>query len=75
MGYSSFLPGLARAAQAGRLRISPRRVVAISEPLLAEARAALELTWAVPVVNAYGMSEGVFTFVPPPVTGPSGARG
>ncbi len=61
MGYSSFLATIAREADAGRLRIAPRRVVAISEPLLPEARAVIEQTWAVPVANGYGMSEGVFT--------------
>lgn len=61
MGYSSFLAIIAAEADAGRLRIAPRRVVAISEPLLAEARAVIERTWGVPVANGYGMSEGVFT--------------
>ena len=37
MGYSSYLPRLTMEARAGRLRISPRRIVAISEPLLPEA--------------------------------------
>lgn len=61
MGYSSFLPTIAREADARRLRIAPRRVVAISEPLLPEARGVIERTWGVPVANGYGMSEGVFT--------------
>lgn len=61
MGYSSFLPTIARQAAAGSLRIAPRRVIAISEPLLPEARAAIERAWGVPVANGYGMSEGVFT--------------
>jgi phenylacetate-coenzyme A ligase PaaK-like adenylate-forming protein len=61
MGYSSFLPTVAREADAGRLRIRPRRVVAISEPLLPEARTMIERTWGAPVANGYGMSEGVFT--------------
>src|SRR5262249_34662219 len=61
IGYSSMLPRLAREARAGRLRISPRRVMAISEPLLPEARAAIRETWDVPIGNRYGMSEGVFT--------------
>jgi phenylacetate-coenzyme A ligase PaaK-like adenylate-forming protein len=38
MVYSSFLPRLALEAQAGRLHITPRRIVAISEPLLPETR-------------------------------------
>jgi phenylacetate-coenzyme A ligase PaaK-like adenylate-forming protein len=61
MGYSSFLPRLAREARAQRLLIAPQRVVAISEPLLPEARADLEATWGVPVASGYGMSEGLFT--------------
>ncbi|GAC1604180.1 MAG: phenylacetate--CoA ligase family protein [Acidimicrobiales bacterium] len=60
MGYSSFLPRLAREAREGRLRIRPDLVTAISEPLLPEDRAELELTWEAPVASAYGMSEGLF---------------
>lgn len=61
MGYSSFLPRLANEYRAGRLRISPRRIAAISEPLLPEARRAVEEAWPVPIANGYGMSEGVFS--------------
>ncbi len=61
MGYSSFLAHLALEARAGRLRIAPRRVIAISEPLLPEIRAALDEAWGVPIANGYGMSEGAFT--------------
>ena len=61
MGYSSLLPRLALEAQRGRLRITPRRVIAISEPLLPEARQVVHETWGVPIANGYGMSEGVFT--------------
>ncbi len=61
MGYSSFLPRLATETRAGRLRITPQRVVAISEPLLPEARAELEAAWGVPVASGYGMSEGLTT--------------
>ena len=59
MGYSSFLPRLATETRAGRLRIAPQRVVAISEPLVPDARADLEATWGVPVASGYGMSEGL----------------
>jgi phenylacetate-CoA ligase len=61
IGFSSMLQRLAREAQAGRLRISPRRVMAIAEPLLPEARAAIRRAWDVPIGCRYGMSEGVFT--------------
>ncbi len=60
-GYSSFLPRLAAEARAGRLRISPSRIMAISEPLLPEARADLEATWGVAVWSSYGTSEGLQT--------------
>ena len=39
--YSSFLARLACEASAGRLRISPRRVAAIAEPLLPTDRATI----------------------------------
>ena len=44
----------------GRLRIRPRRINPISEPLVPETRALLDEVWGVPVANGYGMSEGVF---------------
>lgn len=61
MGYSSFLAHLALEARAGRLRIAPRRVTAISEPLLPETRAAIDDAWGAPIANGYGMSEGATT--------------
>jgi phenylacetate-CoA ligase len=61
VGFSSVLPLLAREALSGRLVISPRRVMGIAEPLLPEARAAVQDAWAVPVGSRYGMSEGIFT--------------
>jgi phenylacetate-coenzyme A ligase PaaK-like adenylate-forming protein len=61
MGYSSFLPRLVIEARAHRLRIAPRRVVAISEPLPPEVRAMVEEAWGAPVASGYGMSEGAFT--------------
>ena len=61
MGYSSFLPRLALEARSGRLRITPRRVIAISEPLLPEARQVIHEAWGVPIANGYAMSEGIFT--------------
>jgi len=60
IGYSSLLGCLARQASAGQLRISPRRVAAISEPLLPQTRAAIRAAWNVPIGARYGMSEGVF---------------
>jgi phenylacetate-coenzyme A ligase PaaK-like adenylate-forming protein len=61
MAYSSFLPRLAMEAHGGRLHITPRRIVAISEPLLPETRHDVQQTWGAPIANGYGMSEGVFT--------------
>jgi phenylacetate-CoA ligase len=61
IGYGSFLPRLAGEARAGRLHISPRRVMAIAEPLFPEARAAVLEVWDVPVGSRYGMSEGLFS--------------
>jgi phenylacetate-CoA ligase len=56
-GYTSALPALAREAEAGRLRIAPRYVMAASEPLLPEIRAALARAWRVPVLNYCACSE------------------
>lgn len=60
MGYSSFLPRLVIEARSQRLRIAPRRVVAIAEPLPPELRAMVEEEWGAPVASGYGMSEGAF---------------
>ena len=59
-GYSSVLHRLALEARHGRLRIQPRRINPISEPLTPETRALLQEVWGVPIINGYGMSEGVF---------------
>ncbi len=59
-GYSSVLHRLALEARRGRLRIRPRRINPISEPLLPETRALLHEVWGVPILNGYGMSEGLF---------------
>jgi phenylacetate-CoA ligase len=56
-GYPTALHPLAHEAEAGRLRISPRRVISSSEPLLPEIRAAVEQAWRVPVVNVWATSE------------------
>jgi phenylacetate-coenzyme A ligase PaaK-like adenylate-forming protein len=56
--YPSVLHGLAFEARAGRLRISPRRVLSLAEPLLPEIRAVAEEAWGVGVGNLWGASEG-----------------
>lgn len=57
-GYPTALAALAVEAGAGRLRIRPKLVYAHSEPLLSEARRALEEAWLCPVTNGYGTTEG-----------------
>jgi phenylacetate-CoA ligase len=61
--YPSVLHVLAGEAQAGRLRIAPRQVLAGAEPLLPETRAAAERAWGTQVINIYGTSEGGGTAV------------
>jgi phenylacetate-CoA ligase len=56
--YPSVLHVLAFEARAGRLRISPRRVLSLAEPLLPEIRAVAEEAWGVGVGNLWGASEG-----------------
>jgi phenylacetate-CoA ligase len=62
--YPSALHLLSFEAQAGRLRINPRRVQSAAEPLLPEIRAAAEAAWRVRIGNLYGTSEGGGTAVP-----------
>jgi phenylacetate-CoA ligase len=57
MGYPSMLALLAVEAQAGRLRILPKRITCTSEPLLPEVRRALEEAFHAPVASMYGTSE------------------
>jgi phenylacetate-coenzyme A ligase PaaK-like adenylate-forming protein len=56
-GYPSSLHPLVHEAEAGRLRIAPRRVLTSGEALLPEIRTALEATWGVPVANMWSASE------------------
>jgi phenylacetate-coenzyme A ligase PaaK-like adenylate-forming protein len=58
VAYASILPELAHEAWTGRLRIAPRRVISVSEPLLPEIRAAAEEAWGGTVVNWWASSEG-----------------
>lgn len=62
--YPSALHLLSFEAQAGRLRIKPRRVQSAAEPLFPEIRAAAEHAWGVRVGNLYGTSEGGGTATP-----------
>ena len=57
-GYPTMIAPLASQARAGRLRIAPRLITTMSEPLLSEMRSAIEETWQCPVLNYYGSSEG-----------------
>lgn len=56
--YASMLGVLAGETLAGRLQISPLRIVTTSEPLLPEVRALAETTFGAPVANCWGTSEG-----------------
>lgn len=56
--YASMLGALAAEARAGRLRITPRRVMSTAEPLLPEIRAVVAATWGAPIANMWGTSEG-----------------
>ncbi len=56
--YPSALHVLSHEAVAGRLRITPRRILAGAEPLLPEIRAAAEEVWGAKVINCWGTSEG-----------------
>lgn len=58
MAYASMLGVLAAEAEAGRLRISPRRIVTTSEPLLPEVRALAERVFGAPIANCWGTTEG-----------------
>ena len=58
LAYPSALHVLAHEAVAGRLRITPRRILAGAEPLLPEIRASAEEVWGVKVINCWGTSEG-----------------
>ena len=55
--YPSMLSALVGEAQAGRLVISPRRIMTMAEPLFDEIREAGEATWDAPVANMWGTSE------------------
>jgi phenylacetate-CoA ligase len=56
-GYPSAVRLLALQSRAGRLNVSPLRVVVGSEPLLPETRELLTRTWGVTIENAYATSE------------------
>src|SRR5262249_34954338 len=49
MDYGSMLATLVVEARAGRLTISPRRIIAVAEPLLPEVREAAWDAWGAPI--------------------------
>lgn len=55
--YPSMLSALVAEARAGRLRVRPRRILTMAEPLFDEIREAGEETWGAPVANMWGTSE------------------
>jgi len=61
-GFPSAVHLLAREAAAGRLVISPKRVLTCGEQLTDEARKAVAQAWGVDVYDYWGCSEGVYAF-------------
>ena len=61
--YPSMLARLLTESRAGRLRIRPRRILTMAEPLLAETRLAAEELWDAALANLWGTSEGGVTAV------------
>ena len=61
--YPSMLATLTAEAIAGRLKIRPRRIVTMAEPLLGEIREAAQRTWKAPVANLWGTSEAGITAI------------
>jgi phenylacetate-CoA ligase len=61
--YPSMLSRLVLEARSGRLRIRPRRILTMAEPLLPATRTAAEETWQAPVANMWGTSEGGVTAI------------
>ncbi len=59
VGYPSRLAQLGAEREAGRLRISPRLVIATAEMLTEATRAAITSGFGVPVVNAFASTEGL----------------
>jgi phenylacetate-CoA ligase len=54
LGYPSALAILAAEAREGRLRVSPKRIISTSEPLLPHVRQAVEATFQVPMPTCTG---------------------
>ena len=59
IGYSSMLHRLALAAADGALKIAPRAVICVSEPLLPETRAALGAVWNARLLNYWATTEAM----------------
>jgi phenylacetate-CoA ligase len=57
MTYASMLSTLVAEGRAGRLTISPRRIITVAEPLLPEVRDAARELWGAPIANSWGRSE------------------
>ena len=55
--YPSMLSALVGEARAGRLKVRPRRILTMAEPLFDDIREAAERTWDAPVANMWGTSE------------------
>jgi phenylacetate-coenzyme A ligase PaaK-like adenylate-forming protein len=59
MGYPTKLAQVAREQLAGRLRIAPRSITTLSEPLTAEDRTTITSAFDIPVVDQFGATEGL----------------
>jgi phenylacetate-coenzyme A ligase PaaK-like adenylate-forming protein len=59
MGYPTKLAQVAREQLAGRLRIAPRSVATLSEPLTEEDRETIASAFGVPVIDQFGSTEGL----------------
>jgi phenylacetate-CoA ligase len=61
-GYPSAMHLLAVEAEAGRLSISPLRVMTCGEQCTAEARDAVRAAWGIEIYDYWGVSEGIYAF-------------
>ncbi|MGO9962791.1 MAG: phenylacetate--CoA ligase family protein [Acidimicrobiales bacterium] len=61
-GYPSAMHLLALEAEAGRLKINPKRVLTCGEQCTDEARDAVADAWGVEIYDYWGCSEGVYAF-------------
>jgi len=61
-GYPSAVHLLAREAEAGRLKISPKRVLTCGEQCSDQTRTVVADAWGIEIYDCWGCSEGVYAF-------------